>query len=90
MTALPPPESFGPLPSAVLQQQRNGSWRATYMNRMAESDDKMRLMAWLQVIYYEEQGMLSQDAQDQANSAFPCKKGCSMRVSWAVQPRVES
>lgn len=78
-------EPFPALQNATIETFAKGAmFRGRYMSRVAVSNNKLRIMAWLQCIKLEEDGMSLSDALDQANSAFPYPKDASIQVSYAT------
>lgn len=77
-----PTEAFPPLPGVQIETRKDGIFIAKYLNRVIRSNNKLRLMAYLQRIAYEEQGMAAAEAEDQSWSAYMPPKNSTIQVQW--------
>ena len=75
------------LSGATISQRNDGSWVGEYLNRRVISIDRNRVMAYLRVVQLEEQGMLQNQAIEQAMSEYPYDLNTGVQVIWdTVKP----
>lgn len=80
-------------PLGEIYQRRDGMFVGVYLNQRIMSTIKNRVLAYLQTINLEEQGLFHKEAAERARGLYPYEDAADIQVNWLtiepVQRKVE-